>query len=158
MRLGEKIRILRVNKGWTQAQLAKKLCLSESTIQKWEKGKNTPPLDALKDIAGLFLVHPGELVDENKEFHEFIFLYEKEISSKCQRKDSPHKVYDAHLEDGAKLHRFSIHGSIPYSAIYQESKERCSCERERELNMIRDWNAMKRIERYQKGLYEYLGW
>ena len=39
----EKLRILRKNKEWTQAQLADALSVSESTVQKWEVDKTHRP-------------------------------------------------------------------------------------------------------------------
>ena len=140
MLLSEKIRILRENNEWTQAQLAAKLCLSESAIQKWEKGKNTPPLGALRDISRLFLLSLEELLDENKIIYNYFLLYETEVPPRCGKPDSPHKVYDANLKYWAKLHRFNTPGGTPYSAIYRGSYEFWSCEREREMNMIKYWN------------------
>ena len=46
----EKIRILRKNREWTQAQLAEALSVSESTVQKWEVDKNTPPVTEIKRL------------------------------------------------------------------------------------------------------------
>ena len=50
----EKLRILRKNKEWTQAQLADALSVSESTVQKWEVDKNAPPVSEIKRLAEVF--------------------------------------------------------------------------------------------------------
>ena len=60
----EKIRILRRNKGWTQAQLADALSLSESAIQKWEAEKNAPPVTELKRLAEVFQIPAAALIDD----------------------------------------------------------------------------------------------
>lgn len=61
MLLSEKISILRQNREMTQAQLAEQLNVCESTVQKWEKGENMPPVPELKRIAGFFQVSPNIL-------------------------------------------------------------------------------------------------
>ena len=52
--IAEKIRILRENREWTQAQLAEKMAISESTVQKWEVEKHTPPLAEIKRLSKVF--------------------------------------------------------------------------------------------------------
>lgn len=56
MTLPEKINVLRKNRDWTQAMLAEKINLSEDAIQKWEVGVNTPPLEAIKQLAKVFMI------------------------------------------------------------------------------------------------------
>lgn len=56
MTLAEKIKVLRKNRCWTQAVLAEKVNLSEDAIQKWEVGINTPPLEAVKQLAKVFMI------------------------------------------------------------------------------------------------------
>ena len=52
----EKIRIARTNRGWTQAELADRLCVSESTVQKWEKSKNTPSMAVVKSYRKYLII------------------------------------------------------------------------------------------------------
>ena len=56
IRLGESIRKLRKESGFTQEQLAEALGVSVSAVHKWESGKATPELEMLVDIAGFFEV------------------------------------------------------------------------------------------------------
>ena len=51
-----------------------------------------------------------------------------------------HTVLDAVLNKGAVLHRFVNRGGCPYSAIYIETEELMSCERDYEQKMINYWN------------------
>ena len=54
LRLGESIRTLRKQGGFTQEQLAEALGVSVSAVHKWESGKATPELETLVDIAEFF--------------------------------------------------------------------------------------------------------
>ena len=54
IRLGESIRRLRKEAGFTQEQLAEALGVSVSAVHKWESGKATPELETLVDIAEFF--------------------------------------------------------------------------------------------------------
>ncbi len=54
IRLGESIRKLRKESGFTQEQLAEALGVSVSAVHKWESGKATPELEMLVDIAEFF--------------------------------------------------------------------------------------------------------
>ena len=49
--LGENIRILRKNKGFTQEELAIKLNVVRQTVSKWEKGLSVPDAEMLQKIA-----------------------------------------------------------------------------------------------------------
>lgn len=54
IKLGESIRRLRKESGFTQVQLAEALGVSVSAVHKWESGKATPELEMLVDIAEFF--------------------------------------------------------------------------------------------------------
>ena len=54
IRLGESIRKLRKEAGFTQEQIAEALGVSVSAVHKWESGKATPELETLVDIAEFF--------------------------------------------------------------------------------------------------------
>ena len=62
MEIGEKIKELRKQKGWTQEELAEKLFVSRTAVSKWESGKGTPNIDSLKDISAIFSVSIDELL------------------------------------------------------------------------------------------------
>ncbi len=54
IRLGESIRRLRKESGFTQEQLAEALGVTTGAVHKWESGKSTPELPMLVDIAEFF--------------------------------------------------------------------------------------------------------
>ena len=70
----EKIRILRKNREWTQAQLANAMSLSKSTIQKWEVDKNTPPISEVKRLADIFYLRINSLIDDAVEIPKYYCL------------------------------------------------------------------------------------
>ena len=87
MTTGEKIKALRLGKGWSQDELAKKLgYTSRSTINKIELGKNDILQSTLKKIAEIFNVDPCELIVETPLDMEAMYkkwdseITEKEIS------------------------------------------------------------------------------
>lgn len=54
MTIGDKIKLLRTEKGITQEALAKKLNVSRSAIAKWETNSGVPEVSNLKIISKLF--------------------------------------------------------------------------------------------------------
>ncbi len=53
---GQRIRTLRVKKGWTQAELASRLSVSDKAVSKWECGHGYPDLLSILQIGNLFEV------------------------------------------------------------------------------------------------------
>lgn len=57
-----RLKELRENAGWSQAQLAKKLQVGQSTVGMWENGKNMPQNAKLEMLATLFGVSTDYLL------------------------------------------------------------------------------------------------
>jgi len=51
--LAQKIKYCRVNKGWTQEQLARTLGVALNTVQRWEGGKTRPSPLAMEKLNGI---------------------------------------------------------------------------------------------------------
>lgn len=64
MTIGENIRRLRKEKGYTQKQLAEKCDMYESQIRKYESGKANPKLETIQKIAKALDVHSLVLLDQ----------------------------------------------------------------------------------------------
>lgn len=62
---GAVIKELREKNNFTQAELAKKLCVSDKTISKWETGKGYPDITLLEPLANVFNVSVTELISGN---------------------------------------------------------------------------------------------
>jgi len=63
---GATIAALRRKKGYTQAELAEHLSLSNKTVSKWENGQGYPDITTLPTLAKLFGVTVDELLSEEK--------------------------------------------------------------------------------------------
>lgn len=57
-----KLNAARVNAGFTQEEVAKKLGKSKNTIVSWEKGKSAPDINAGKVLANLYGVSVDDLI------------------------------------------------------------------------------------------------
>lgn len=54
---------LRQDRGWTMAELARRLDVSEATVSRWESGKSMPKSENLRALAVLMDVDPGRFVE-----------------------------------------------------------------------------------------------
>lgn len=67
MQVHEKLRVMRMCKGWTQEELAQKLGWAVNTYAKIERGESDVRLDKLKQIAEAIGVDVSELVNLNEK-------------------------------------------------------------------------------------------
>jgi len=91
MTFGEKIRKARKEAGFSQEQLAEKMCVSRSAIAKWETDKGMPDVNNLKVISQLLNVSVDYLLDEEgkisfNEIKEAVNLDDYEKSDRCRNK------------------------------------------------------------------------
>lgn len=63
----DKFKKLRLKNDYTQAELAKKLNVSQPTVASWEAGKRIPKWKNIKKIAEIFNISPESLIDEMEE-------------------------------------------------------------------------------------------
>ena len=63
--LGENIKALRKEKGYSQETLSQQLNVVRQTISKWEKGLSVPDAEQLERMAELFEVPVSELLDNS---------------------------------------------------------------------------------------------
>lgn len=64
MTLADKLKEARKNAGFTQVELAEKLCVSRQAITKWESGKGIPDVENLKMISKVLSVSIDFLLDD----------------------------------------------------------------------------------------------
>ena len=62
--IAKNIQKLRLEKEWTQLELAEKINYSDKTVSKWERGESLPDIIVLKKIADIFEVTLDYLVEE----------------------------------------------------------------------------------------------
>lgn len=71
MEFPEMLYQLRKKHQWSQAELAKKIGVAQSSINYWEKGERTPSIDACKKLADALNVSVIDLLDikDRNEYH-----------------------------------------------------------------------------------------
>lgn len=128
--IGAIIEIWLKNNGWTHKMLAERLIVSESTVQKWIKGKRHPDSEMLKKLSEILLIdikhfyEPNYLPVRFERIDDFVppcmygdfFLEilkqlgeeipEELIKHPLPRQDTCHEVYDAGLYNEATLALF----------------------------------------------------
>lgn len=67
MKFNEKLKELRLAKGYTQEDLASKLSITRQSISKWEQGINEPDIDTLKKLCNILDCSIEDLIDDDKE-------------------------------------------------------------------------------------------
>lgn len=80
--LGQRIAILRKNKGLTQEDIAKKFNISIQAVSKWEKDSSSPDISIIKDLAEMlgvstdYLLSGEEIKDtvklEKRDFNKMV--------------------------------------------------------------------------------------
>lgn len=92
--LKDRIKELRSKKKWTQAELAKKINVSQQTIGSWEVGRAEPSSDALSTLAKLFEVSVDYLLNGKEG-------YQKEWSNSFDKPNDMIRTVAAHIDDDA---------------------------------------------------------
>jgi len=59
--IGERIKILRKNKGLTQKELSEKVGVTEQAVSKWERGKSYPSIDVIQSITRILDCSPNDI-------------------------------------------------------------------------------------------------
>jgi transcriptional regulator with XRE-family HTH domain len=67
MTLGQRLRQARLQAGFTQEELADKLCVSRQAVTKWELDRGTPDIANLQSIARLFDVSVDSLLATDQD-------------------------------------------------------------------------------------------
>lgn len=114
------LRFLRKSKGLNQQDIADKVNINKNTISDYENQKISPGLNNLKEIAKLFGVRPGDMIDkdlsvpENSEDSNFEYRVNRlvdECDKRLEEKEevirSLEKIVDL-LEDKVKYQEEKI--------------------------------------------------
>lgn len=59
---GRRIQALRKRNGWTQKDLAERLCVTDKSVSKWERGLNFPDMSMLEPLASVLDTSVVELL------------------------------------------------------------------------------------------------
>lgn len=81
----DRIRALREARGWTQAELARRLSITRNGVNSWEQGLSMPSPTCLVDLAKLFSVSTDYLLGvERLEMVNVTGLDEKDVAMLAQ--------------------------------------------------------------------------
>ena len=84
----ERIKALREARGWTQAELARRLSITRNGVNSWEQGLSMPSPTCLVDLAKLFSVSTDYLLGvERLETVNVTGLNEEDIALLAQLAD-----------------------------------------------------------------------
>ena len=121
MNLTEKIRALRENAEWTQAELAERVGVSEKVVSKWECGETKPSAEVLPALADAFGISIDALFDHHHDLRGDLMLSVREYI----RAADPADVFDrmqeivSYMAFGANI-RQSEDGGWYTPAVMQE--------------------------------------
>ena len=79
MTLGERIKRLRQEKGWSQAQLSKKLNTHQKQISGYERGIHAPSIELLIKMAEIFNVTLDYIASDEQEDKSRIQIADREL-------------------------------------------------------------------------------
>ena len=100
---GATLASLRKKKGYTQADLAEMLGLSNKTVSKWENGKGYPDIVVLPMLAKLLDVTVDDMLSEKKRVLTVTNLINDEISMQLELADGWKAVRAESIENAVKL-------------------------------------------------------
>ncbi|KAB2332619.1 helix-turn-helix domain-containing protein [Bacillus mesophilum] len=80
MVFGEKLKMERKNKGWSQEELAEKLFVSRQSVSKWENGQNYPSIEIIIRLSDLFEISIDELLRSDEELTEKVIKDSKQLA------------------------------------------------------------------------------
>lgn len=87
MTLGKRIKQLRQQRGWSQAQLSKKLNVHQKQISGYERGIHSPSIELLVRMAELFNVSLDYIAFDNREEKDIIPIADRELMQAVQQID-----------------------------------------------------------------------
>lgn len=87
MTLGARLKKSRVDKGYSQGNVADYLQISRQSISKWENGNSYPDLDNLVKLSEYYEISIDDLLKENKELKKKIKVNELKIENTYQKLD-----------------------------------------------------------------------
>ena len=88
MTLGDKIRELRKERRWSQAEVAARVDVHVTHVNRLEKNRYSPSLELLKKLAKLFEVTTDYLLYESMENADSLNLKDKTLNEKMKMIDS----------------------------------------------------------------------
>lgn len=96
MKLSEKIIKLRKEKGWSQEDLAERLCVSRQAVSRWEQGSTLPDIPNLLLLEEVFSVSADYLIHDDID----------EVLAASEKDSVPHVTAESEKKVGRSLALF----------------------------------------------------
>ena len=110
--IAEKIRDLRLARGWTQAELARRMGVTRNGINSWEQGLSMPSPASLVDLSKIFSVSTDYLLGvEALKTVNVSGLDDREVALLAELADRLRKKSDAAPENDLRRRESSKSGS-----------------------------------------------
>lgn len=84
MSLKENMKKIRKNKGWSQSDLADKIGIHLTHVNRIEKGKINPSLDVAFKIAGALGVSLDSLISDNEDNFQEVKIEDKDLAQRIK--------------------------------------------------------------------------
>ena len=84
MTLADRLKQLRQQRGWSQAQLAKKLSVHQKQISGYERGIHSPSIELLARMAELFNVSLDYIAFDNRQDPHIVPIADRELMQAVQ--------------------------------------------------------------------------
>ena len=72
MTISKNIKRFRMDRDWTQEQLAEKVGVTRSTVTQWETGWSKPRMGAVEKLAAVFGVSTSDMVNDQSDISNFV--------------------------------------------------------------------------------------
>ena len=80
VKCGAFLKTLRKEKGYTQAQIAEKMNVTNRTVSRWETGTNLPDIDIIIALSEIYDVGIDEVLDGRRHDHAIREKHVEELS------------------------------------------------------------------------------
>lgn len=88
---GEKLKRLREEKGLTQENIARRLCISRATVSKYESGRRKPDIETMKTLSKYYGVSVDYIIGMT-ETAAFSSIDEDDFKSDCNNTEDPDNI------------------------------------------------------------------
>lgn len=95
--LAEKLKQARIDKGYSQEEVADRLKISRPTVWKWENGKAYPDLYNFKLLCNLYDLSADSLLRDDEKFND-LFVQEEEKDENNTKEQEERTAYNKKLE------------------------------------------------------------
>lgn len=157
MTFGERVKKIRLEKGWTQKQLAEKCDMHDSALRRIENGKKTPKVITVEKLSKALEVDPAELMFGDdvyiKTAEKFMEAEQNQFSGYCNL-DDIESIYNLQSElknriktEGIqKIRNETFNVVAGNNQTYEEDNYKKLIENYNKLNTLGKDEAIKRVE------------